>query len=157
VTSTADDMRPQRNVRVPDPRTGRSALARVLLSFLLIGIVGAGLGAIGLFIGYSYYSAPGPLATAKTFEIKRGLRTSEIAVALQDAGIVSDAALFSAAATLTNTRGKLRAGEYDFPAGVSVKDALNIIVGGKARTYKILIPEGLPSSKRWRGSRITVS
>ena len=84
--------------------------------------------AIGLFVGYSYYSAPGPLATAKTFEIKRGLRTSEIAVALQDAGIVSDAALFSAAASLTDTRGKLRAGEYDFPAGVSVKDALNIIV-----------------------------
>jgi UPF0755 protein len=135
-------MRQQRNVRVPDARTGRSALARVLLSFLMLGIVGGVLAAIGLFVGYSYYSAAGPLATATTFEIKRGLRTSEIAVALQDAGIVSDAALFSAAASITGARGKLKAGEYDFPAGVSVKDALNIIVSGKARKYKILIPEG---------------
>lgn len=142
MTSTADDMRPQRNVRVPDARTGRSALARVLLSFLALGLVGGLLAAIGLFVGYSYYSAAGPLETAKTFEIKRGLRTSEIAVALQDAGIVADAALFSAAASLTGARGKLKAGEYDFPAGVSVKDALNIIVSGKARKYKILIPEG---------------
>jgi UPF0755 protein len=142
VTNTADDMWPQRNVRVPDARTGRSALARVLLSLLLLCIIGAVLAAIGLFIGYSYYSAAGPLATAQTFEIKRGLRTPDIAVALQDAGIISDAALFSAAAYVTGSRGKLKAGEYDFPAGVSVKDALNIIVSGKARNYKILIPEG---------------
>ncbi len=142
MTDTADDLRPQRNVRVPDARTGRSALARVLLSFLMLGIVVGVLAAIGFVVGYSYYSAPGPLATAKTVEIKRGLRTSEIAVALQDAGIVSDAALFSAAASLTGARGKLKAGEYNFPASVSVKEALNIIVSGKARTYKLLIPEG---------------
>ncbi|MBL8895120.1 MAG: endolytic transglycosylase MltG [Rhizobiales bacterium] len=129
-------------MRVPDARTGRSALARVLLSLLLLAVTGAVLAAIGLFVGYSYYSAAGPLTVAKTVEIKRGLRTSEIAVALQDAGIVSDAALFSAAASLTGARGKLKAGEYEFPAGVSVKDALNIIVSGKARTYKLLIPEG---------------
>ncbi|MFO0994752.1 MAG: endolytic transglycosylase MltG [Hyphomicrobiales bacterium] len=142
MTNTADDTWPQRNVRVPDARTGRSALARVLVSLLLLAVVGAVLAGIGLMVGYSYYSAPGPLTTAKTFEIKRGLKTSEIAVALQDAGIVSDAALFSAAASLSGARGKLKAGEYDFPVGVSVKDALNIITSGKARTYKLLIPEG---------------
>ena len=142
MTNIADDMRRQRNVRVPDPRTGRSALARVLLSLFVLAIIGAVLAAIGLFVGYSYYSAAGPLTAAKTVEIKRGLRTSEIAVALQDAGIVSDAALFSAAASLTGARGQLKAGEYNFPAGVSVKEALNIIVSGKARTYKLLIPEG---------------
>ncbi|MBL8907534.1 MAG: endolytic transglycosylase MltG [Rhizobiales bacterium] len=142
MTDTAEDVRPPRSVRVPAARTGRSALTRVLLSFLVLGLIVAVLAAIGFFVGYSYYSAAGPLATAKTFEIKRGLRTSEIAVALEDAGIVSDAALFSAAASLTGARGKLKAGEYDFPAGVSVKEALNIIVSGKARTYKILIPEG---------------
>ena len=142
MTIIADDRRPQRDVRVPDPRTGRSALARVLLSLLVLCIIGTFLAGVGLVIGYSYYSAAGPLTAPKTVEIKRGLRTSEIAVALQDAGIVSDAALFSAAASLTGARSKLKAGEYDFPAGVSVKEALNIIVSGKARTYKLLIPEG---------------
>jgi len=132
----------QRSVRVPDARIGRSALARVLLSFLVLGIVGAVLAGIGLYVGYSYYSAAGPLETTKTFEIKRGLRTPEIAAALQDAGIISDAALFSAAAYVTGSRGRLKAGEYEFPAGVSVQQALNIISGGKARTYKLLIPEG---------------
>jgi len=132
----------QRSVRVPDARIARSALARVLVSLLLLGIVGVGLAGIGLYIGYSYYSAAGPLETAKTFEIKKGLRTPEIAAALQDAGIISDAAIFSAAAYVTGSRGRLKAGEYEFPAGVSIKQAINIISGGKARTYKLLIPEG---------------
>jgi peptidoglycan lytic transglycosylase G len=119
LTNYADDRGPpQRSVRVPDARRGRrSAFARVLLSFLLLGVIGALLASIALFAGYSYYSAAGPLETTKTFEIKRGLRTPEIGIALEDAGIISDAALFSAAAYITGSRRKLKAGEYDFPAG----------------------------------------
>jgi UPF0755 protein len=142
-TSSADDMQSYPpSVRLPDARSRRSALSRVLTSLVVIVALAALLAGIGLFVGYSYYNAPGPLQAAKTVEIKRGLRTPEIAAALQDAGIISSPELFSGAAYLTGSRGRLKAGEYEFPAGASVRQALDIIVSGKALTYKLLIPEG---------------
>jgi UPF0755 protein len=130
---------------VPAPRhqrRRRSALARVayslFIAFALAGIAVFGLGAYG----YSKYVAPGPLQANKIYQIDKGLGAPEIGEALAKEGIVSDGNLFAAAALLTGKRGRLKAGEYEFPQQASIEDVLNIIASGKAIAYKLSIPEG---------------
>jgi UPF0755 protein len=136
-------------VRVPDPvmpRRRRSVFARVFSSLFLIGLAAVVVGAIAAFIGYQEFTAPGPLAEKKIYEIDRGLDTRGIAQKLQEQGIISDARIFTAAAYLGNLLGgKLKAGEYEFPAGASMDEVLGIVASGRAITYKVTIPEGWTS------------
>ncbi|NJM31391.1 MAG: endolytic transglycosylase MltG, partial [Rhizobiales bacterium] len=135
--------------RVPDPvmpRKRRSVFSRVFSSLFLLGIAALVVGAIAAFIGYQEFTAPGPLAEKKIYEIGRGLDTRGIAQKLQDEGIISDARIFTAAAYLGNVLGgKLKAGEYEFPAAASMDEVLGIVASGRAITYKVTIPEGWTS------------
>jgi len=123
----------------------RSAVSRVFLSLLFI-LVTAGLAAgVGGVFGYRAFTLPGPLQSAKIVEIDKGLRTPQIAARLEEQGVIGNAGIFSAAAFLTGARGRLKAGEYEVPAGASMRDVMNLIVGGKSLTYKLSIPEGWTS------------
>ncbi len=132
-------------VAVPEPapvKPKRSAASRVFYSLFVIFVV-AGLAAIvAATFGYQRYIGQGPLTTTKTTELKKGLNTPEIAYELENAGVISNATLFTAAAILTGSRGRLKAGEYEFTPGMSMRDVLGLIVQGKAIVYKVTIPEG---------------
>jgi UPF0755 protein len=136
-------------LRVSEPRLfrkRRSAAARVLLSlFLGILAITVAAGAATLY-GYLEYTRPGPLAANTKFEIEKGLGTSDIAAKLEESGIIINAEAFSAAAFLTGSRGRLKAGEYEFPAAATLRDVLNLLVSGKSILYKISIPEGWTSA-----------
>jgi len=98
------------------------------------------------FWAITTFTAQGPLSTAKIIEINKGQDRSAIAVALQDAGVISDARVFSAAAAVQGLRGsKLKAGEYEFADGATMQDVLFIITSGRFVTYKVTIPEGWTS------------
>lgn len=123
----------------------RSAVSRVFLSLLFI-LVTAGLTAsLGGFFGYRAFTAPGPLQAAKIVQIDKGLRTPDIANRLEEQGVIGNSRIFSAAAFLTGARGRLKAGEYEVPAGASMRDVMNLIAGGKSIVYKLSIPEGWTS------------
>ncbi len=135
--------------RLPEPYTKkvrRPVLTRVFGSlFLWLLGIGVIIGALG-FLAFLSFTAPGPLTTSKIVEISKGQDRSTIAVALQDAGIISDARIFSAAAAVQGLRGsKLKAGEYEFPARATMQDVLIIITSGRYLTYKLTIPEGWTS------------
>lgn len=104
---------------------------------------------LGAFIGgaafwaYLTFTATGPLTANRIYEIEKGKDRAAIAVALQDQGIIADARIFSAVAAVQGLRNaKLKAGEYEFPAGASMEDVLAMIISGKFLTYKVTIPEG---------------
>ena len=132
-------------VAVPEPvpvKPKRSAAGRVFYSLFVMFAV-AGLAAIvAATFGYQRYIGQGPLAATKTAEVRKGLNTPEIAYELENAGVISNATLFTAAAILTGSRGRLKAGEYEFMPGMSMRDVLGLIVQGKAIVYKVTIPEG---------------
>ena len=131
--------------RVPEPKLPKKrwpALSRVLMSLLgLAFLAGAVSGAIA-FYGYQEFTLPGPLDEKKVFEVQKGLGTPEIAMALQDAGIISDAKVFSAINYLKGQRGALKAGEYEFPASATMRDVMALIESGKSLVYKLSVPEG---------------
>ena len=141
------DYEPPSRVSEPElPKIRRPVLSRVfgslLLWFFALAAIVAGVG----FWAYLNFTAPGPLAENKIYEIGKGLSRADIAVALQDQGIIADARIFSAAAAVNGFRGtKLKAGEYEFAAGATMQDVLAAITGGRFLTYKVTIPEGWTS------------
>ncbi len=135
--------------RVSEPaiaRKRRPVLLRLLGRWLIWAV---GLGAI--FAGviawvWLNFTAPGPLVAKKIYEIPKSLSREEIALALKEQGIISDARIFSAAAAVNAFRGgRLKTGEYEFPANASMQDVLSMVTAGKYLTYKVTIPEGWTS------------
>ncbi|WP_205042325.1 endolytic transglycosylase MltG, partial [Rhodoligotrophos defluvii] len=128
-------------------RPRRSLLGRLFLgltSSLFLGLlIGAGLFAYG----HHLYGAPGPLARTKLVEVERGSGIRAIAENLEREGVIRDAHLFMAAVFLTNNAAKLKAGDYRFPARVSMREVLDDLVTGKALVYKLTVPEGWTSQQ----------
>ena len=135
--------------RLPEPyskKVRRPVLTRVFGSLFLWLLAFAAIIGAAAFWAITTFTAQGPLATAKIIEIIKGQDRSTIAMALQDAGVISDARVFSAAAAVQGLRGaKLKAGEYEFPAGATMQDVMITITSGRFLTYKVTIPEGWTS------------
>jgi len=140
--------KPRERGKVPEPKPVRkrpSAVSRVFVWFFVLLLVSGVLAAGGAFYAYQEYTLPGPLAENKIYTVGKGLGTPEIAAGLQEAGIISDARVFSAMAHFTGTRTRLKAGEYEFPAEASMRDVMALIASGKSITYKLSVPEGWTS------------
>jgi UPF0755 protein len=139
---------PKTAARVPEPRQPRrrsSAVSRVFMWLFFLFVFGfAVVGAISFYV-YQEYTLPGPLAEKTVFLVDPGLGAPGIAAALEEGGIISDARVFSAMSHVTGTRTRLKAGEYEFAAGASMRDVMALIASGKAITYKLLVPEGWTS------------
>ena len=133
-------------MRVPDPiisRTRKSAFSRVLRSLMINALVAGAIAGVAVVFAYVQFTAKGPLVANTVYQVNSGLKRSEIGVQLQDAGIVRSASIFTAAAYVNGAfGGRLKAGEYEFPANASIDQVLSIITSGRAVTYKVTIPEG---------------
>lgn len=132
-------------LRVPDPilsRSRRSAFKRVVRSLLAIALVTGVIAGVAIVFAYTQFIAKGPLVASTIYQVKQGSKRA-IGAELQDAGIVSSAAIFTAAAQVKGAFGnRLKAGEYEFPASASIDQVLSMIISGNVKTYKVTIPEG---------------
>jgi UPF0755 protein len=124
---------------IPDPPRRRRRwpwiLAIVLLApALLIG------GAV-LTISHQL-SAPGPLAQARDVVVPRG-GLGVAAEALTREGVITDPMLFRLMALATQKDGDLKAGEFSFPAAISLRDTLKLLRTARPVQHRLTIPEGL--------------
>ena len=140
--------KPPPSVRVPGPRLSKRrapALVRVLVwTALIFAAVGLAAGITAIYAQHEY-GAPGPLAAEKVFTVEPGLSAAAIGDVLASNGIISHGPLFAVMAQLTGQRSRLKAGEYAFPAAISMRDVMALLASGKVVTYKISIPEGYTS------------
>ncbi len=111
--------------------------AAAFLSLLLL------LAAVGAWIGWQRYTAPGPLTADTAIVIPRGSGVQAIADQLADAGVVRTRWDMLAAAKLRDSARRLRAGEYAFTPGMSLRGVLDLLESGKTVVRRITIPEGL--------------
>ncbi len=123
------------------PRRKRSFL-KLLLLLLLLGLLAAG--GAGYW-GWEKFKAPGPLASETNVVIPKGAGLSRITKALVEAGVIEPDWLFKIIVTLLKQDQALKAGEYSFPAGVSMQGAMQILVAGVTVSHKVTVPEGLTS------------
>jgi UPF0755 protein len=94
------------------------------------------------------YTGPGPepkSGEATTVLLRRGAGLSEIANALENAGVVRSASVFMTAAQVTGAARELKAGEYRFPGRTSLASVLAAIRDGDVVRHFVTIPEGLTS------------
>jgi peptidoglycan lytic transglycosylase G len=120
-------------------RVGRRWLGAALLAIL----VPAGL------VGWLWrdYVAPGPLAQSRIVVIPRGAGLAAVAELLADDGVILHPGSFIAGAVLDRRLGTLKAGEYEFAAAVSPREAAALIASGRVVQHRVTVPEGLTSAE----------
>ena len=114
----------------------------LLISLVMLGVV---LGAGAFLYGYQQYSAKGPLTQEMFFVVEKGQGVSTIADNLEKQNVISNALIFKAATRIGNKHTGLKAGEYQFMAGISMKDVMDKLEAGDIYRRQFTIPEGLTS------------
>ena len=130
----------------PRPRVAKPARRRVgwlVSAFVFFLIAGATLAGGGSVMLYRAYSDPGPLASETSVVIPRGASGQAIAAALVEAGVAADTRLFAIAVRYLAPDRPLRAGEYAFPASISLRDVVAKLQAGDIVVRRVTIAEGL--------------
>lgn len=114
-------------------------LRRLLLSFGALAL------ALVVVSGYGLreYTRPGLNTAAVTVILPRGAGVAAIADRLAAAGVVRHSLLLQGAAVLAGDARRLKAGEYRFPAGVSLADVLIMLRDGRTVVHHFTVPEGM--------------
>ena len=112
--------------------------------FALAAIVALAVGGAALW-AKGEFEKPGPLAEETTVQLPRGAGLNAIAAQLEDAGVIADGRIFRLGARWKDAARALKAGEYAFPPGISMEDALAKVVAGDVVRRKVTVAEGLMS------------
>ena len=108
------------------------------------------LAVVGLALAWAAfsYAGPGPRAPKgekTTVYIAPGSGLSAIAVALDNAGVITSSLLFTIAAHVGGDATKLRAGEYEFASRTPMRRILDDIRDGRVVRRQVTVPEGWTS------------
>jgi UPF0755 protein len=117
-------------------------MSRRITAFLILLLLLAGMAGGGWWYARQAWLSPGPLREPAQIVVPRG-GTTAIAEALAERGVIRDPRHFLAAAWITRGEGALRAAEFGFPAGASLRDVLEILREARPVQRRITIPEGL--------------
>ena len=120
----------------------RRALIWIVSSVAVV--VAAGIAA-WIYLDQNFESG-NTLGVPRTVVLAPGSGVWEIAEALYEAGVVNDPNVFAVGVWQSGHSGALKAGEFDFPPGVTPRQAMEIIRAGKIVEHRLTIPEGLTSA-----------
>ncbi len=115
-------------------------------SFMTAAIVITLVGGAGYWV-YSDAEAPGPLTERQTVVVPPHSGIAVVSEMLAERGVIRQPIVFELIAKLTGRGIELKPGEYEFPAGASAMQALDIIASGKTMKHRLTIPEGLTSAE----------
>src|SRR6202047_1793185 len=114
-----------------------------LLTAIVIVVAVAGAGDWG----YRDVTDLGPLAEARVVVIPPHTGIAGISDLLAQEGVIRHPLTFKIAAELTGRGGALKAGEYEFPAGASAGQVMDVVATGKTVKHRLTIREGLTSAE----------
>lgn len=109
-------------------------MKKAFLFFLLVLLVWGGVKTTSFF----QYRSP----TAVTLYFERGSSLRSIGKTLADHRLIPDPLLFEIMARLQRKGNRLKAGEYEFKAGLNPPQILDKMVKGEVKLYSLTIPEG---------------
>jgi UPF0755 protein len=119
---------------------------KILGYLLLLATIGA-LGVAGAgYWALQEFEAKGPAAQNFHFAVPKGAGVNAIAQKLEAEGLITNAYVFRAGALYHDKASALKAGEYDIPAGASMREIMEILEAGKAIQYKLTVAEGLTTA-----------
>jgi UPF0755 protein len=115
----------------------------IISLFVLLAVVAG----IALVAGKQRFDAPGPLPEDRIVNIPRGSGFRDIADVLVREGVIDQPWVFIGGVFVLKAREDLKAGEYQFKAHASVRDAVATIVEGRVVPHQFTVPEGLTSEQ----------
>ncbi len=118
----------------------RRFAVRALIAVVLLIAVGLSGAAIWAWNGFH---ADGPLKTSVSLIVPKGAGVQEIAKLLRDKGVIDNPHLFVLGARYTELARRMRAGEFAFAPGISMKQAAEHLVSGDLVKRRLTVPEGL--------------
>ncbi|MFC3267163.1 endolytic transglycosylase MltG, partial [Camelimonas abortus] len=93
----------------------------------------------------SEFNAPGPLDADKAVMVRGGVRA--VAETLRREGVIAHPMLLVAGVYLTGRNDDVKAGEYLFRTGASLRQVMDTLVSGKTVLHNFTVPEGLTSEQ----------
>ncbi|MEJ8475336.1 endolytic transglycosylase MltG [Roseibium algae] len=118
-------------------------LINMVISLAVFALIGAG---AALYFGKAAFEKAGPLSEDSTVVISSGSGLSGITQRLKSQNVIDDSLfdelVFNAGVRFYKNATKLKAGEYAFRAGTSMKDVMTDLVEGNAVTHAVTVPEG---------------
>jgi UPF0755 protein len=93
------------------------------------------------------YTEPGPLGQATVVVIAHGAGLRALEQQLVGSGVIAHPWIFRLGVTLEGKAGALKAGEYEFPAGVSPRAAAELLASGRVLQHRLTVPEGLSNAE----------
>ena len=124
-------------------------LSGVLTLAFIVMVISAG----GLVWFQHAVHAPGPLTSARNVKIPAGDSPRMIAERLEQQGVINGPTVFLAHVMAEGLIGRvsgvpskhMKAGEYEIPAGSSIRDVIKKLTEGRSLLYAVTLPEGLTS------------
>jgi len=116
-----------------------------MLRFFAVLVVLAAIAGGAWFWEQQNWQAAGPSIAYKIVMVKPGDHVATISENLQKNGVIANANLFRIGLRLRNQQTGLKAGEYGFPARVSMADVTAVLIAGKSIEHKLTAAEGLTS------------
>ena len=117
----------------------------VIAVALVVVLLGAGLAGFVAVTLARQFEDPGPLAFDTNLVIPAGANLKSIAQSLAVAGVVRDPLIFRLGVRYHRAARDLKAGEFRFPAGASMRRVMEILRSGETVVRRLTIPEGLTS------------
>lgn len=111
-------------------------------TWVVIGALVLGGITLGSALWGRYLAETGPLTAPATVVINSGEGPRTMAAKLVQAGVIRHAEPFVWAVRLLGLQGTLKAGEYAFDAGISLRATINKLALGDTENRAITIPEG---------------
>ncbi|MEM7653381.1 MAG: endolytic transglycosylase MltG [Pseudomonadota bacterium] len=116
-------------------------------NLFLLAIIVAG----AVWYAWDQFHAPGPLAEPRIVVVPRGAGVDTIARKLRENGVVANGEMvtwaFTWATRLYARQKTLKAGEFEFPAEISMRGALDLIAEGKSVARRFTVAEGLTTQE----------
>lgn len=121
----------------------RRAVFAALLILGAFATIAAGL-AVWLVASFERPNLDGKAATVV---VPRGAGVDDIAKLLEENRVIDDKLTFSFGVRVNRMGGRLKAGEYAFPAAASPRSIMEQIVAGRVVVHRLTVPEGLTSAQ----------
>lgn len=128
------------------PKPRRLLRALLVASIILPSLVAIIAGGVFLY-GKSRFAGEGPTTEKVVVWLQPGIGLSAITGKLEEAGVIDAPQIFRWGARLSGAANSLKAGEYEFPAHVSMAEIVRILRAGKSIMHQITIPEGLTTQE----------
>ncbi len=109
--------------------------------FILL-LIGGGAAAAGLYWLNAETNRPGALGEVTVVKVEPGESLAAVATRLEADGIIGSALAMRIVARRDGTEGALKTGEFEIPAGATLRQVIDMLIKGRALQYRLTIPEG---------------